>query len=209
MSSVFAVPLATKTAWRYLFAITPILCIVQFFIAPFLLESPRWLLSKDESSSIARAVIKRLRGFRSDFEVESEVQHYLFAASKHDPLAGPMQLFTSIITITRELWMQPPLRLLFLCALGLQAAQQLSGVNAIFYYSTTFFAGVIPDPLLGTILISVCNVLATYVALKLMDSTPRRTLLLMSCFGMLFSTILITASLNGEVLEIFLYDITS
>lgn len=50
MSDVFAFQLATLTRWRYLFAVTPILCISQFFVSPFLLESPRWLLNRDENS---------------------------------------------------------------------------------------------------------------------------------------------------------------
>ena len=41
MSSVFAFPLATEERWRYLFAITPVLCIFQLLASSFLLESPR------------------------------------------------------------------------------------------------------------------------------------------------------------------------
>jgi hypothetical protein len=68
---------------RYLFAVTPALCVLQLTISPFLLESPRWLLGKDEKSAEARVVIKQMRGFRHDGDVEHEVQHFLFAASKH------------------------------------------------------------------------------------------------------------------------------
>eukprot|EP01035_Chromulina_nebulosa_P019114 gene19114-24948_t len=83
MSDIFAYPLATPTKWRYLFAVTPILCILQFFISPFLLESPRWLLNKNEDSDEARVVIKQFRGFRNDEDVEQEVQHFLFASKQH------------------------------------------------------------------------------------------------------------------------------
>ena len=58
-------------------------------------------------------------------------------------------------------------------ALVLQMGQQLCGINAVFYYSTTFFEGVIPSPLIGSTLVALVNVLATYVALKLMDTTVR------------------------------------
>ncbi len=42
----------------------------QIAVSPFLLESPRWLLGRDEQSTEARVVIKKLRGFRNDEDVE-------------------------------------------------------------------------------------------------------------------------------------------
>lgn len=60
MSNVFAFPLATVDNWRYLFAITPIFCIAQFALSPFLLESPRWLLNRDENSGVLSFIIKSI-----------------------------------------------------------------------------------------------------------------------------------------------------
>lgn len=64
-------------------------------------------------------------------------------------------------------------RLLVVSFVILHAAQQLTGINAIFYYSNSFFVGIIDDPLVGTTLVGVVNVVATYVALQLMDKTGR------------------------------------
>jgi len=83
MSDIFAFPFATVDMWRWLFAVTPLLCLFQMLISPFLLESPRWLLSRDEKSVEARLVIKQLRGYRTEAEVEFEVDNFLFAAMKH------------------------------------------------------------------------------------------------------------------------------
>ena len=83
MSDIFAFAFATDALWRWLYAITPILCLFQLSISPFLLESPRWLLSRDEKSVEARIVIKQLRGFRTEAEVEFEAEHFLFASLKH------------------------------------------------------------------------------------------------------------------------------
>lgn len=65
----------------------------------------------------------------------------------------------------------------------------------VFYYSSTFFEGVIDNPLQGTTIVAFVNVVATYVALKLMDNTNRRTLILWSSGGMLISTFVIIAAL--------------
>ena len=75
MTDVFAFSLANAEGWRYLFAITPVLCVVQLAVSPFLLESPRWLLGRDEHSPEARVIIKKMRGFRLDTDVE--VRYYV------------------------------------------------------------------------------------------------------------------------------------
>jgi SP family facilitated glucose transporter-like MFS transporter 3 len=41
VSSLVAFPLATESGWRYLFLITPVLCVVQLMLSSLMLESPR------------------------------------------------------------------------------------------------------------------------------------------------------------------------
>ncbi|TFJ85006.1 hypothetical protein NSK_003430 [Nannochloropsis salina CCMP1776] len=64
VSDVLAYPLATAQGWRFLFAVTALLACLQLLCSPFLLESPRWLLARDEKSRDARVIMKKLRGFR-------------------------------------------------------------------------------------------------------------------------------------------------
>lgn len=193
VSNLLAFPLSTLDRWRYLFAITPLLCIIQGIVSPFLLESPRWLLNQDEKSIEARLVIKKLRGFRSDTDVEDEVEHFLFAASKHKTKRSSAHSSDAMW----DLIMNKDIRKLVISSVLLQMAQQLCGINAVFYYSTGFFSGILDNPLIGTVVVSLVNVIATYIALKIMDTTGRRTLLLWSSGGMLISTILIITSLLG------------
>lgn len=70
-------------------------------------------------------------------------------------------------------------------------------INAVFYYSGIFFNGVIDNPLVGTTLIGAINVVATYVALLLMDRCGRRTLIMWSSAGMFVSCIAIVLALLG------------
>jgi SP family facilitated glucose transporter-like MFS transporter 3 len=74
---------SSMEGWRYLFGITPLLSLCQILSSSFLLESPRWLLNKDENSTAARYVIKKLRGFSRMDAIELEVQHFMFAAQRH------------------------------------------------------------------------------------------------------------------------------
>jgi SP family facilitated glucose transporter-like MFS transporter 3 len=191
MTSFLAFPLANASYWRWMFAMTPLLSIVQLSISSFLLESPRWLLNKDEASLEARLVIKRMRGFRSDNDVETEVGHFLFASSKHRTGRDSAHSMGAMWDLLRL----KDMRVLVISAIVLQMGQQLCGINAIFYYSTSFFEGVINDPVMGTTLVNLVNVIATYVALRLMDSTERRTLILWSVGGMLVSTAFIIAAM--------------
>jgi len=52
VSSLLAFPLATPDNWRYLFLVTPLLCVLQFLMSSFLLESPRYGASHVKKSCL-------------------------------------------------------------------------------------------------------------------------------------------------------------
>eukprot|EP01039_Chlorochromonas_danica_P003125 gene3125-3422_t len=193
VSNLLAFPLANAELWRGLFLVTPLLAAVQLLASPYLVESPRWLLNRNEDSVEARVTIQKLRAFRQQSDIEQEVEHYLFAAAKHKTARSSAHSTGAIWDLLRA----HDVRILLVSSIVLQIAQQLSGINAVFYYSTSFFEGVISSPLLGTTLIGVVNLFATILALGLMDNTPRRLLLLLSSIGMIVSMGGITASLMG------------
>ena len=82
-------------------------------------------------------------------------------------------------------------------AVVLHLCQQFCGINAVFYYSTDFFRGVIDDPLMGSVLVCGINVVATLAATVLMDQIGRRTLMIVSISGMIVSTALVVSALLG------------
>lgn len=193
-------PFGNHTQWRIMYFIIVVLGACPLLLRSYLLESPRWLLEKNPTSAHARFVIKKLRGFRHDEEVETEVDHYL-GASKTQSLEGDEDDGSPTSkeprNATAELYADKSVRLLLVTSLVCQAAQQLCGINAVFYYSSLFFDGVIDNPLVATTLMGAVNVVATYIALLLMDRCGRRTLLMWSSAGMFFSCVLIVLSLLG------------
>ena len=194
VADILAFSFATDNGWRILFAATVVVAIIQLLCAPFLLESPRWLLMRDPKSLRARYIIKTLLGLRYDHEVESELGNYIIGeAAQHQDTQKPQG------AIIGEMLRHRKLRMLLLSSLVLQVAQQLGGINAVFYYSTSFFEGVIDNPLVGTTVVGVVNVFATYIALLLMDSCGRRNLILWSSGGMFLSCVVIVLSLLGYV----------
>jgi len=194
-SDILAFPFATEHSWRFLFSVTVLVSIVQLLCFPFLIESPRWLLSRDRASRRARYIIKKLRGLRHEHEIEIEVNHFISAS--HAQACDNNDDHTSSGVAFMAMFMDKQIRKLLVCSLVLQIAQQLSGINAVFYYSTMFFDGLIDSPLLGTTIVGGFNVAATYVALLLMENSNRRTLILWSAGGMFISSIALVLCLLG------------
>ncbi|KAL7472581.1 hypothetical protein ACHAXS_012952 [Conticribra weissflogii] len=195
VSDLLAFPFATESSWRVLFSVTIMLSVAQITCFPFLIESPRWLLHRDKNSRRARFIIKKLRGLRHDHEIETEVNHFV-SASHAQACDDSEERTTSggaFVAMTKD----NRIRKLLVCSLILQMAQQLCGINAVFYYSTMFFDGLIENPLIGTAIVGGVNVAATYVALLLMERSNRRTLILWSAGGMLVSCMGLVVCLLG------------
>mmetsp|Transcript_16787 Transcript_16787/g.30486 ORF Transcript_16787/g.30486 Transcript_16787/m.30486 type:complete len:668 (-) Transcript_16787:260-2263(-) len=194
-ADVVGFPLANESRWRYMFLLISVMGVCPWLMQSFLLESPRWLLGRDPDSAEARFVIKKLRGFRYDEEVETEVEHYV-GASKSQSCASDDGT-KKPKNATAELLADKKVRLLLVSSLVLQVSSQLSGINAVFYYSGLFFDGVIDNPLVGTTIVGAINVLACYIALLLMDRCGRRTLIMWSSAGMFCSCVVIVLALLG------------
>src|ERR671937_502543 len=93
-------------------------------------------------------------------------------------------------TSAREL-LAPGLRIALLVGVGLAILQQLVGINTIIYYAPTIFgyAGFTSanTAILATSVVGVLNVLATIVAVLLVDRVGHRPILLWGLGGMVLS----------------------
>lgn len=152
-----------------------------FFIVPavinwgmfFFPESPRFLYNKGKEAEAADAM-RRLRG--PTFDVEAELEQYYVDKKKEEAngtmsiLAGVRALFTSRFSKQTTI------------SLVLQLAQQLSGINAIMFYSGTILAAANIEPELGVIMINAFFVIATVAAVPAIETLGRRFLLLIG-FG--------------------------
>ena len=79
--------------------------------------------------------------------------------------------------------------------LVLTIAQQLSGINVVFYYSSDTFTKAGVAAVMGTLLASVVNALATVLAVVMIESCGRRILLILGAGSMLASQVLLTVFL--------------
>jgi len=116
------------------------------------------------------------------------------AELKADALAAKAQ--PSASTTMVSLLADKSLRLPLLIAAVMTIGQQWSGINAVFFYSTSFFAAAgLANPVLGSLLASAVNLAAIIVATPLMEVFGRKRLLLSGVGGMLFSALALTVVL--------------
>ncbi|XP_068431401.1 solute carrier family 2, facilitated glucose transporter member 1-like isoform X2 [Clinocottus analis] len=176
--------LGSDKLWPLLLSLTVAPAVVQCILLPFCPESPRFLLINLQQEEQARKALVRLRGSE---DVSKDMQEM-----KEESVKMAMEKKVTIVELFRSAAYRQPL----LIAVMLQLSQQLSGINAVFYYSTGIFesAGV-KQPIYATIGAGVVNTVFTVVSLFLVEKAGRRTLHLVGLGGMAISALLMTISL--------------
>ncbi|KAM6936100.1 solute carrier family 2, facilitated glucose transporter member 3 [Lycodopsis pacificus] len=177
--------LGSDTLWPLLLALTILPAILQCVMLPFCPESPRYLLISLNKEEEARKALVRLRGCE---DVSDDIQEM-----KEEGMKMAMEKKVSILELFRSRKYRQPI----IIAIVLQLSQQLSGINAVFYYSTGIFdtAGV-TQPIYATIGAGVVNTVFTVVSLFLVERAGRRTLHLIGLGGMAVFALIMTISLS-------------
>lgn len=132
-------------------------------------ETPRWYISKN----IDFKAVKSLQWLRADSNVDEEFNELKKSQLESDKIANSSAFF--------DLFQKQNLHAL-LISLGLMLFQQLSGINAVIFYTVTIFkdAGSSIDENLCTIIVGFVNFLSTFVATVLIDRLGRKVLLYIS-----------------------------
>ncbi len=158
----------TEEAWRWMLGVEAIPAAAYFFLLLLVPRSPRWLAATGRNDE-ALTVLARAVGESRAGAALTEVQYSVAAAAQH----GKPQ--------AREL-LAPRMRRVMVIGLGLGFFQQITGINAIFYYSTTIFGmtGASRDVALEqAIWVGIVNVVFTLIAMRLIDRLGRRPLLIL------------------------------
>ncbi|XP_053216601.1 solute carrier family 2, facilitated glucose transporter member 4 isoform X1 [Podarcis raffonei] len=175
--------LGTSELWPLLLGISVVPSILQLLMFPFCPESPRYLYIIRNKESKAKESLKRLTG---QVDVTAALTEM-----KEEKRRMDLERKVSIAQLFRcRIYRQP-----LLIAVVLQLSQQLSGVNAIFYYSTDIFkkAG-LDKPIFATIGAGAVNTVFTIVSVFLVERAGRRTLHMLGLAGMAVCAILMTVA---------------
>ncbi|WZY80605.1 hypothetical protein YC2023_026989 [Brassica napus] len=183
---IAGLPLAANPLWwRTMFGVAVIPSVLLAIGMGFSPESPRWLVQQGKVSEAEKA-IKTLYGKEKVVELVRDLSTSGQGAS--EPEAGWFDLFSS------RYWKGAALFLF----------QQLAGINAVVYYSTSVFrsAGIQSD-VAASALVGASNVFGTAVASSLMDKMGRKSLLLTSFAGMALSMLLLSLSFTWKALAAY------
>ncbi|KAL3666365.1 hypothetical protein V7S43_008616 [Phytophthora oleae] len=166
----------TSSGWRYLAVFPCILAVIYLLLAPTMsIESPAWLLTKGRTEE-AKQVIANLYG----------EQHVNTAMS---------WLEVTKSQGSKESVLDPRYRQQLYGGLLLACAQQLSGINAVFYYSGSIFSDAgIDDSRIGTLIINFINIWPAFFTGVMANRFGARTLILWGLAGMIVMAIAMTVS---------------
>jgi sugar porter (SP) family MFS transporter len=178
--------LASTANWRLMFGLAAIPAIMLFVGMLTQRESPHWLIRQGREDE-ARGVLLRLRdGSDIDAEVAEVKEVAAHKVSARDLLARGVR---------PALWL----------GILLAVFQQITGINTVIYYAPSLLAGAglgNSASLLANVGIGAVNVGMTVVAIRLLDRTGRRPLLLTGTAGMAAGMIITAlAFLGGDQLH--------
>lgn len=138
LAVVLGKPLGTVDTWRYLLGVPVLAAVLQLMFSPVLLESPLWLVNRGTNRALAHAedILSQLRG-EEDVSYDIDLMKRSRDAERQESYLHPQSTLQTL----------QQYRLAVFIGLFLQVAQQFSGINGVFYYSTSFFASAgVSDP---------------------------------------------------------------
>jgi len=191
--------------WGTLLGLTTTLGVVNLLLTlPLVIESPAWLFTHGDEKA-ASVSLRRLRASSTvsvgDF-VDPEVgsRH----AETHDAkiheelkeLTACLERHRASAQSLSDVWRDKSLHLPAIVMLAIMSAQQLSGINAVIYYSTAIFSGAgMENSGLFTFFVSSFNLLATGMSIPVIERLGRRPTLLCGTAGMIISLVGMTAGM--------------
>jgi sugar porter (SP) family MFS transporter len=141
-------------------------------------ESPRWLIRRDDIQNATRS-LSRLTGLPPDDPVLELELEDIKANLEAERLLGETSFLDCFKSSDNKI------RLRTLTGIFIQAWQQLTGINFIFYYGTTFFmASGIKNAFLISVATNIVNVFMTLPGAWGIERFGRRKLLLIGAAGM-------------------------
>jgi sugar porter (SP) family MFS transporter len=159
--------LASSANWRLMFGLAVIPAVILFIGILTQAESPHWLIRQGREDE-ARRVLRQVREGAIDAEVAEVKEVAAHKVSARDLLARGVR---------PALWV----------GVLMAIFQQVTGINTVIYYAPTLLAGAglgNSASLLANVANGVVNVGMTIVAIRLLDRTGRRPLLLTGTAGM-------------------------
>lgn len=183
--------LSDENVWRWMLGVELIPAILYFILLFFVPKSPRWLYLKGKFNE-AKEVLVKIHGNESG-EKEIESIEININSDKNKSKLKIKDL------------LKPSLRFILVVGLIVGVLQQITGINAVYFYATSIFkqTGIGTDAAFSSgVLLSTISVLFTFVAIYLIDRMGRRPLLLIGTAGIAVSLLLCAHGFNQATYQL-------
>ncbi|SCU92285.1 LADA_0F15610g1_1 [Lachancea dasiensis] len=175
-SGSYRIPIAIQLLWA----------LIMFVGMVILPESPRFYVMKGKVSEASKSLSK-LRGLPEHHEcIEAELEE-IIANYNFERSIGSTSILDCFKPANHQLKR-------IITGVAIQALQQLTGINFIFYYGTQFFQNSgIKNPFIIQLIMNIVNVVMTVPGIALVEIAGRRNLLLWGAVGMCVSELIVAA----------------
>jgi sugar porter (SP) family MFS transporter len=179
--------------WRWMLGMDAIPAMLYFLLLFLVPESPRWLFGQGQIEE-AKAILIRACGMEEAGQALLNIRQSFAqktSAAPADPLAQVQKVPARFITWGKSLLgLVRQMRFVLFIALAIAFFQQITGINAIFYYLPTIFVqagGGINAAFWQAVLVGLVNLGMTFVAIRFVDRLGRKPLLAIGATGMAVS----------------------
>ena len=183
-SNYFLIDLGEES-WRWMLGVEAIPAIIYFLALWTVPKSPRWLIQNLNKIELARKILMRIGG---EAYAEATIQEIQRGVAKKEEKGRLADIFQSKYAT------------IMIIALGIAFFQQITGINAIFYYAPTIFeqaGGSTDASFLQAIVVGLTNLVFTLVAIWLIDRLGRKPLLLIGTTFMTIALLMATFAFNS------------
>ena len=168
--------LKDENVWRWMLGVELIPALFYFVFLFFVPNSPRWLYLKGKYKEAKKVLVQIHGKVKGELEITS-IEENINADENKSPLKLKDLLKRS-------------LRFILVVGLIVGILQQITGINAVYFYATSIFkqTGIGTDAAFSSgVLLSTISVVFTFVAIYLIDRMGRRPLLLVGTAGIAIS----------------------
>ncbi|MDB9961190.1 sugar porter family MFS transporter [Oceanihabitans sp.] len=183
--------LTDANVWRWMLGVELIPAILYFIALFFVPRSPRWLFIKNKVQEGKSVLVQIYGDVKARVEIESIEQN--INADKNKSKVRIRDLF------------KPALRFILVVGIVIGILQQITGINAVYFYATSIFkqTGIGTDAAFSSgVLLSTITLIFTFVAMYLIDRMGRRPLLLIGTAGISISLLICAYGFNQATYKI-------
>ena len=176
----------SDNTWRWMLGLEILPALLWLFSLLFVPESPRWLIINGHEQR-GREVLQHLT---LDKPLEEEI-----ADIRRSAHGGEMPSLASRVKTV----LGPGLRFALIIGLVLAVAQQITGINVVFFYAPSIFeqSGIGTNAAFAqAVVVGIINIIFTVISMLLIDRIGRKPLLVMGLSGILFSMLLCSWSFH-------------